>query len=351
VGTHTPATQTLYAQLFEAVAAVEVDLLGGFANGLPIRRTVRNGEYLYWQMRTVDAKLRQIYLGLASDPSAQALVRALEHYKETRRPLLEDLERLTAAYVASGGSSHFRQHFRIVDALARAGIFRTGAVLVGSHAFVSIGASLGVSWTADTAATADVDISRDAFVSVACDDVQHRESVSVPGVLSKVDPSFFLVPELDLRAPSASLASRRAGVRVDFLTTPKTPRDVKLREIPSFGIAARPLRYMDFLIRTEVERALFIGPHAVLVNVPAAGRFALHKLAVSIRRSGGDVAIKSEKDRRQAAALIRALADTRPGALAAAVKAAKAHHDKGLMKDIRAALARLPEDTRAALRL
>jgi len=42
-----------------------------------------------------------------------------------------------------GGAAHIGAHFKIVDALARAGLFRAGAVLVGSHAFVSIGAALG----------------------------------------------------------------------------------------------------------------------------------------------------------------------------------------------------------------
>jgi hypothetical protein len=345
---HRPETQTLYAQLFEAAAALQVELLGGFATGLPVERKVRNGEYLYWQLRALDGKLRQVYLGPSHDARARDLSEALVRYKATRRPLVQDLERLTAAYVASGGASHFRQHFKVVDALARAGVFRAGCVLVGSHAFVSIGASLGVSWTADTAATADVDFSRDAFVSVACDGP--GEAMDVPAVLKGVDPSFFLIPELDLKTPSASISSR-SGTKVDFLTTAKTPRDTRPREIASFGIAARPLRYMDYLVRDDVERGLFVGPHAVLVNVPHAGRFALHKLAVATRRGGSDDSIKSDKDRRQATALILALAEIRPGTLASAVSAARAHHDKGLLKDVKASLPRLPEDARTALRL
>lgn len=346
---HRPETQTLYAQLFEATAALEVELLDGFANGLAVTRKVRSGDYLYWQLRTLEGRLRQVYLGPSSDERARTLSEALVRYKAHRRPLLADLERLTAAYVASGGASHLRHHFKVVDALARAGVFRTGAVLVGSHAFVSIGASLGVSWDATTAATADVDISRDAYVAVACDDVQRHFRTNVPGVLAGVDPSFFLVPELDLKSPSASLSSRRSGVRVDFLTTAKTPRDTRPRPIEGLGIAARPLRYMDFLLREDVERGLFIGPHALIVNVPNAARFALHKLAISVRRK--DDAIKSEKDRRQAGALIAALADVRPGDLARARKAAERYHDGGLLKDLRIGSHKLPKEAKVALQL
>ena len=110
---------------------------------------------------------------------------------------------------------------------------------------------------------------RDSFVSLACDLI---EPVDVPGALKEVDPSFFLIPEFDIRTPSSSLASR-SGVKVDFLTTAKTPRDTRPREIAPFGVAARPLRYMDFLVREDVGRGLFIGPHAILVNIPDAGRF------------------------------------------------------------------------------
>lgn len=139
---HRPETQTLYAQLYELVAAHELDLVGGFANGLPVEREVRGRMYLYWQLRDVGGKLRQIYLGPAADTRARELRDALAAYKGRRGPIVEDLERLTAAYVASGGPRHLGQHFRVVDALARAGLFRAGVLLVGSHAFVGLSSGL-----------------------------------------------------------------------------------------------------------------------------------------------------------------------------------------------------------------
>jgi hypothetical protein len=172
--------------------------------------------------------------------------------------------------------------------------------------------------------------------------------VDVPGVLSTVDPSFFLVPEFDWRAPSTSLQSRAKGVKVDLLTTAKTPRDDKPRIVAPYGLVAQPIRYMDYLVRDDVQRALFIGRHAVMVNVPHAGRFALHKLAVATRRQQR---IKSDKDRRQAAALITALADLQPGALQRAVSAAKKHHDRGLVRDMKASLTRLGPEVERLVKL
>ena len=84
----------------------------------------------------------------------------------------------------------------------------------------------------------------------------------------------------------------------------------------------------------------------MLVNLPDAGRFALHKLAVAERRGHGSTSIKAKKDRRQAAALIEVLADSQPGALAAAARAARDYHDRGLIKDIRRSLTLLPEKPR-----
>jgi hypothetical protein len=335
----------LYAQLFENAAAYEIDLLGGFANGFVVERDVRKATYLYWQLRDVGGRLRQVYLGPKGEERTEALRSALAENKAKRAPIVQDLERITAAYIASGGASHQGNHFKIVDALARAGVFRSGALLVGSHAFVSIGASLGVSWSADTIATADVDLCRDAFVSLACD---HLEAIDIPGVLASVDPTFFLVPDLDLKAPRTSLQSRAKGVRVDLLTTAKTPRDEKARSVAPYGLAAQPLRYMDYLVRDDVQRGLFIGAHPVVVNIPHAGRFALHKLAVATRRRA---AIKADKDRRQAAALILALADIQPGAIHHAASAARKHHDRGLARDMRASLERLPENARRAVKV
>jgi hypothetical protein len=343
---HRPATQTLYAQLYELVAAHELDLVGGFANGLPIEREVRGSRYLYWQIRGVGGRLRQIYLGPAADPKARELRDALAAYKNRRGPIIEDLERLTAAYIASGGPRHIGQHFRVVDALARAGLFRAGVLLVGSHAFVSIGASLGVSWSAEDAATADIDLCRDELVTVAC---VEQISIDVPGILHSLDPSFFLVPELDIKRPNTSLSSRKSGIKLDLLTTARTPRDERPRLVAPLGLAAQPLRYMDYLVRDDARRGLFLGPHAVLVNVPDAGRYALHKLAVAERRGQGPNSIKSQKDRRQAAALVEALNEAQPGTLAAAAQAARRYRDRGLVKDIKRSLPRLPEKARSTI--
>jgi hypothetical protein len=61
--------------------------------------------------------------------------------------------------------------------------------------------------------------------------------------------------------------------------------------------------------------------------------------------------LKADKDRRQAAALIEALAERQPGALKLAAAAARKHRDKALMRDIKTSLAHIPAETRNALEL
>jgi hypothetical protein len=53
----------------------------------------------------------------------------------------------------------------------------------------------------------------------------------------------------------------------------------------------------------------------VLIQIPRPERYAIHKLIVANRRQGGPDAIKSRKDRLQAAFLIRALVQDRPDEL------------------------------------
>jgi hypothetical protein len=111
----------------------------------------------------------------------------------------------------------------------------------------------------------------------------------VPGILQRIDPSFFLVPELDLKRPSTSLASRKSGIKVDLLTTARTPRDGRSRLVAPLGLAAQPRRF-------EV------------------------------------------------------LAEAQPGTLAAAARVALGHRDRGLVKDIKRSVSHLPDKTRNAIK-
>ena len=85
-------------------------------------------------------------------------------------------------------------------------------------------------------------------------------------------------------------------------------------------MAAEPVRLLEYLIEDSQPAAV---PHGagLLVRVPHAGRFAIHKLVVAQRRPV-ITATKSRRDISQAAALIDCLREMRPGDIRLAAAAA-----------------------------
>jgi len=197
----------------------------------------------------------------------------------------------------------------LVAALAAAGVFRLRGVLVGTVAYQTYAAMLGVRLPAAMMQTEDVDVAQSAAVSAAIGDAARP----MADVLREVDASFGPVPHID---PQRAVSFRAAsGLRVDFLT-PNRGRETEHRQkSPALGTDAQPLRFLDFPI-LDHEPAVLLHGAGVLVSVPAPQRYALHKLIVARRRREGDA--KREKDFFQAQALLDALIRRRPHELRAA---------------------------------
>jgi len=198
-------------------------------------------------------------------------------------------------------------------ALADAGVFALGGVLVGTHAFAVLGNVLGVRWTG-ALRTQDIDLAVERTLGIALADMD----ADVPTVLESLEMGFLPVPGLDPSNPSTSYKVRGHGLRVDLLTPSarQSSRPVPLRR---FATAAQPLRFLDYLIESPI-RAAAIDGGAVGVSVPAPARFALHKLVVAAERPAVMHA-KREKDLSQAAQLLEVLLAERPGDVALAVDA------------------------------
>jgi hypothetical protein len=114
---------------------------------------------------------------------------------------------------------------------------------------------------------------------------------------------------------------RGTNIEVELLT-PMIGRERRRPiEIPTLGVAATPLRFLDYLIE-DTQPGVVLGGAGVLVNVPRPGRFALHKLVVASRRGDRSSAHgKAPKDRAQASALLRLLIEDLPGEVTLAWKA------------------------------
>ena len=98
----------------------------------------------------------------------------------------------------------------------------------------------------------------------------------------------------------------------------ETTRPIHLTDFDTY---ASPLRDLDFLLQ-DVQPAVLLFRHGIMVNVPTPGRFAIHKCVVSQKRPAA-LATKALKDRRQAEQLFRVLLEDRPADITLAYGAAR----------------------------
>jgi hypothetical protein len=197
----------------------------------------------------------------------------------------------------------------IVEALERAGLFRLRAVLIGTVAFQTYSAYLGIRLPSAIIATGDADFAQ--FYSIA----NEVEDVipSVLEVLSSVDATFRAIPDRnDGRYTTKYLNA--TGYFVEFLTPNRGSDDYLGHPAVMAALgntAAQPIRYLDFLIHEPV-RAVMLHGDGIPVLVPAPERFAVHKLIVaSQRQTGGAGIAKREKDLSQSSQLFGALSMAR----------------------------------------
>lgn len=222
-----------------------------------------------------------------------------------------------------------------VSAMARAGVFRHGGTLVGTQAFRLYEGELGVRIGFDqSAVTDDIDIASFERLSIVLGDSVEDSLGDVFGQL-KFEP----VPSLDAGRVWRWRQTDRTTL-VEFLT-PSFGGDEGIRELPTLGVSAQSLPFLNFLIAEPLQAPLLYRA-GVLVQIPRPERFAIHKLIVADRRKEGPDALKSRKDRAQAAFLIEALSEERPDdlaeAYATALEAGPAWRSR-----LSSTLARMPE--------
>lgn len=203
---------------------------------------------------------------------------------------------------------------RVIAGLASAGVFRVGAVLVGTQAFVALGNLLGIRW-ASGLRTQDIDVAATRVLEVAVP----QSEADLPKALDALNMGFLPVPGLDPKSPETSYTVRGRALRVDLLTPAQGARSGRPIAIPRLRAAAQPLEFLDYVIEGAIAVPLLNGG-ATLVNVPDPARFALHKLIVSGRRQPFEQ-LKAVKDRQQAGELLATLYDDRRGDLTLAAEA------------------------------
>jgi len=293
----------------EQMLALEAGRSIGNAEGCFTTKTIKGEAYVYFQYSDPGGRKRQTYVG----KKGPSLDRVMDRFSADREAVKEDqteVKRLCALLRTGGAMTTDSASARVLKAFAQSGLFRLGAVLVGTHAFTVLGNLLGIKWRHSALQTQDVDIAGESRMGIA---IPHAKA-DVSRVLDQLEMGFLPVPSFKPGQPSTSFKVRGKALRVDFLTPATGPRDRGPVHIPRFSVAAQPLSFLDFLIENP-EHGVIIDGGGVLVQVTSPARFALHKLIICAERGVADHT-KMEKDLLQASQLVRILAEDRPGDLA-----------------------------------
>jgi hypothetical protein len=297
--------QTIYAELLERLAALEAERAIGHAQGTFTTKTVKGQTYYYFQHSDPGGKKRQVYVGKKGD-ALDAVVRRFEASREDVADERLSIERLVSLLRVGGAMTSDAPSARVLRALADAGVFRQGAVLVGTHAFVVLGNVLGVRWAGGSLRTQDVDVAAGFHMSVAVPAVP----MDVPQALENLEMGFVPVPALNRSGPSTSFKVRGSSLRVDLLTPARRAAAGPVA-LPALAASAQPLKFLDYAMEGWIAAAV-VGEGGVEVNVPSPGRFALHKLLVAAERPAA-MLTKREKDLWQAGQVLEVLFEDRPG--------------------------------------
>ncbi len=207
--------------------------------------------------------------------------------------------KLCSVLTVSGCNTPDRNSSRTIELLDAMGCFeKQHCVLIGSHAFNAIGNSLGVTWDSGTSETRDIDLGR--MIKLTGD-----QSINIIPGLKKV--GFRAIPQLNRKHPPTNFVHKN-GMKIDFLT----PLIGKPNHTPALlhgtDVHAEPLRFLDYLIK-KPQQAAVITRNGVLVSVPQAARYALHKCIIYQYRRDTD---KKEKDLLQAQSILTVLEERMP---------------------------------------
>jgi hypothetical protein len=312
---HSPTAHAAYHDLLRSLQDDAVSEL----RGTPTRVT-RDGRTYWYDSYRIGSSVRKRYIGEDSE-ALRARIERFRALKRSRAARLGERTRLVRLLRAEGFLSLDAGTGSLLAAMARAGVFRLGGTIVGTHAFRLYEGELGLRYRFDQLAqTNDIDIAAFEKLSLAVEDV-----ASPP--LTEVLADFDFLPVAAMEPHRVwRWAQGGSGQLVEFLT-PSFDAEEGLRHLAALGVDAQALPHLNFLIAGPIPAAV-IYRGGVLVQIPRPERFAIHKLVVSERRRGGPDALKARKNLLQAEFLIEALAEDRPDELSEAWRDALASGPK-----------------------
>lgn len=281
-----PALRTLFADLSQQVATAP-------PAGTVYRRTREGIEYLYAKIPVGNDRVDR-FIGKTGDSNAEAEAERLQR----GMALASERRRLVSTLRRNGFAVPDRTLGATLDALAHAGLFTAGAVLVGTAAYLVSEGVVGSHLPAPALMTGDLDL---ATASLA---LSAEPPESLATILRRADPSFEAVMPLDPRRPPARFRNAQ-GYLVDLITSTRQRDEAAPAALRALDAGAMPLQHVAWLIADPVPTIALWGA-GVPVTIPQPAKYATHKLILAQKRDPGS-RLKRAKDLAQAKSLIEAL--------------------------------------------
>ncbi|HSO31140.1 MAG TPA: GSU2403 family nucleotidyltransferase fold protein [Labilithrix sp.] len=305
---HPLVLQTSYSEIKRQAAEQPLVLVG--TPGSVSVREVNGSRFYYRQFYDPQGKKRADYVGPVADAATEERVTALRERIELTNALVKD-----ARLLAQRGYMRVDPRTNaILASLANHGLFRGGALLVGSHAYGALLNELGV--RAAAFSTEDVDVARGEPLDLA---TPSGEVADFARMLADSTIPLQPVPQLKRDAPSTSYKPPGADrLRVDLLA-PARGREVTTRAVPELKAHATALPHLAYVLASPIDAAILGRESVISVRVPRPEALAWHKMLVSQLR--GATNEKRSKDLEQASVLFAVLAEDAPDALEEALAA------------------------------
>lgn len=304
----TPTLLTLCAELSQQTASAP---LGG-----TVYTRERDGTRYYYAKIPVGMVRLDSFIGKVGDPVAEEAVESLRRGMKLAR----ERRKLVTILKNEGLAAPHRVIGATLDAFAQSGLFRAGAVLIGTGAYMMCEPLVGHVLPRPTLMTGDLDLAT-ADLALAAEPPEAFEDI-----LKRGDPTFRPVMQLDPRKPPSRF-STADGFLVDLIAPTRRETDTNPVPVKALNAGAAPLQHIDWLVTEPVQTVALWGA-GIAVNIPQPARFAVHKLILAQKRDPA-MRLKRQKDLAQADALIEALLASDPYALEDAIEDARAKGRKG----------------------
>lgn len=277
----------------------------------------------YWYLYiSIGARQSEHYLGKETNELLNTIA-SEKHLWESTRDDRQIRNRLVAMLVAGEATVSPYTEGKVLSLLEKSGMFLAGGVVIGTVAFRAYANMLGVIWHSQLQ-TRDIDLANDYKFPIIIP--RDQQPINLSDILLNSGMGFLEVPALNPKAPSTKFKIRGQELAVELLTPMRGKEASNAIHIPGLTAFAEPVRFLDYLLE-DIQPAVLLYKHGILITVPSPARFAFHKLVVSQRRRTGDVE-KIKRDLSQAEQLFEVLIEGRPGDLILAFEGVKKMGDK-----------------------